>query len=71
MNIDQHNKRFGVTAVQAGFIIEDQLIEAMRMQVELDIKDENHKLIGEILVDMGYMEISDVDEVLKIMGADL
>ena len=37
-------------------------------EVEFDIKGDDHKLLGEILVEMGYMESSDVKAVLKIMG---
>ena len=67
MTIDEHTKRFGFIAVQAGFIIEDQLVEAIRLQAELDTNGAGHKLIGEILVELGYMESSEVDEVLKLM----
>jgi len=61
-------KRFGFMAVEMGFITLDQIIEAMKIQVKEDLKDQKHRLIGEILVDLGYMNPSQVDEALKAMG---
>jgi len=58
-------KRFGFMAVEMGFITLDQIIEAMKVQVKEDLENRKHRLIGEILVDLGYMNSSEVDEVLK------
>ena len=69
MEIMRHEKRFGTTAVEMGFIIQDQLIEAMRMQIEYDLTETRHKLIGEYLVELGYMEQSEVDKVLERMSS--
>ncbi|MBW1888658.1 MAG: hypothetical protein JRI52_09975 [Deltaproteobacteria bacterium] len=61
-------KRFGFMAVEMGFITLDQIIEAMKIQVREDLEKPKHRLIGEILVDLGFMNPSQVDEVLKAMG---
>ncbi len=61
-------KRFGFMAVEMGFITLDQIIEAMKIQVREDLEKPKHRLIGEILVDSGFMNPSQVDEVLKEMG---
>jgi len=68
MEAEKHEKRFGTTAVEMGFIIPDQLVEAMRIQIEYDITEARHKLIGECLVDLGYMEQSEVEKVLNKMA---
>jgi len=60
-------KRFGFIAVEKGLITLDQLIEAMKIQVREDLEKTKHRLIGEILVDMGFMNPSQVDEVLNDM----
>ncbi len=61
--------RFGVIAVKKGYITEEALYEALKIQVEEDLKKEEHRLTGTILYDMGLMsekEIEDVvNEVLK------
>ena len=61
-------KRFGFMAVEMGFITLDQIIEAMKIQVREDLENQKHRLVGEILVDLGFMNPSQVDEVLKAMG---
>jgi hypothetical protein len=61
-------KRFGFKAVEMGFIKLDQIIEAMKMEVKDDLENQKHRLIGEILVDLGFMNPSQVDEVLKEMS---
>jgi len=68
MKIEKIEKRFGMIAIEMGFIIPDQLIEAMRIQIEYDISESKHKLIGEYLVELGYMEQFEVEIVLKEMA---
>ena len=59
--------RFGMVAVEKGFINEKQLVEAMKIQVGNDIKGTGHKLIGTILFEEGYMNAKEVDGVLRCM----
>ena len=65
MTIKEHEKRFGLIAVGKGFITLEQLIEAIKTQVEEDVKSAGHRLIGEILVDMGAMDGPQVIDVLN------
>ena len=58
------DKRFGVTAVEKGFITKDQLFEALRMQITEEIEKKEHRLIGRILYDMGLLTLSQIDDVL-------
>jgi len=63
--MEQLKKRFGFMAVTKGFITIDQLIEAMKIQVREEINKGVHRLIGAILIEMGFMNTSQVNEVLE------
>ena len=64
-------RRFGVLAVDKGFITADQVIEALRIQVMEDIGKGEHRLIGRILLEQGLITLAQVDEVLDTMGKNL
>jgi transcriptional regulator with XRE-family HTH domain len=57
--------RFGHIAVEKGYIELHDLIEALVTQVNENITQKNHHLIGEILVDQGKMTTSQVKDILK------
>ncbi|OGP96828.1 MAG: hypothetical protein A2Z39_04480 [Deltaproteobacteria bacterium RBG_19FT_COMBO_46_9] len=57
--------RFGIIAIDKGFIIAEQLIEALRTQVIGDIEQKEHKLIGTILLERGLVTREQIDEVVK------
>jgi len=63
--IEHFEKQFGIIAIEKGFITSDNLIEALKIQVEEDIKDKAHRLIGEILMENGYIRPSQIQEVLE------
>jgi hypothetical protein len=67
-NIRYGKKRFGVIAVQHGFITPEQLIEALKTQVEGNLDGGPHRLIGEILQKEGTMTYSQIGEVLMGLG---
>jgi hypothetical protein len=67
MDIELFKKRFGVTAVEKGYISSDQLIEALAIQVAEDISTGGHDLIGKILFEQGILTMDRVDEVLVAM----
>ena len=60
--------RFGIIAVDMGFITADQLIEALRIQVIGDIEKNEHKLIGTILLDNGLVTNNQINEIVKEMA---
>ena len=68
MGTEQFEKRFGTAAVEQGFVTQEQLVEAMGLQVKENLEKKKHKFIGQILVDMGYMTRSQLKEMLRIMG---
>ncbi len=66
MMVEEHHKgRFGVVAIAKEFITVDQFSEAIKIQTNEDLSSSGHRLIGEILVDLGYMNTSQINEVLE------
>ena len=61
------DKRFGVTAVEKGFITKDQLFEAIKTQITEEIEKKEHRLVGRILYDMEFLTLAQIDEVLDSM----
>ncbi len=59
--------RFGVIAVEKGFITPDQLFEALKIQVREDLEKETHQLLGEILLEQDAMTHEQRDEVLEVL----
>ena len=64
MTADQNQIRFGIVALEKGFITSRQLGKAVNTQLSDDLERGEHRLIGEILLDMGFMTVSQVEEVL-------
>jgi len=71
METEHLDKRFGLVAVERGFISADQVIEALRTQVMEDVESGKHRLIGRILLEQGLMTLVQVENVLKILGKNL
>lgn len=69
MEKEHGGKRFAVVAVEKGFATEEQVLEALKIQLMEDLARKGHRLIGEILVSQGYITEERVDEVvLEIMA---
>ena len=67
MKDDYRKSRFGCIAVEKGFVTEEELVEAMELQIRDNLKGKGHRLIGTILFELGYMDVKQVDEVLVFM----
>ena len=67
MTIDDLDRRFGNVAIRKGFITSEQLIEAITSQIIENVESNQHRLIGSILHEKGYVTIKQIDEVLKSM----
>ena len=65
--IEHYEKQFGIIAIEKGILTPEELIEALKIQVEEDIKYETHRLIGEILLDKNYITVQQIQEVLNII----
>lgn len=59
--------RFGVLAVELGFITSEQLVAALKLQVEENLSKSEHRLIGMILFEQGLLTLEDIDEILQEM----
>ena len=57
--------QFGTFAIEKGIITGGQLGEAVSVQMNEDLKEMKHRLLGQILIDLGYMTLKQVEEVLE------
>ena len=53
---------------QEGFVTQEQVSKVLGVQVEENVLTEKHRATGKIMVDMGFMNTSQVDEVLEQMS---
>ena len=65
--IDLPQRRFGFIAIEKGFIKADQLYEALIKQRAQETGKTERRLLGMILKDLGYLSISQINEILKIL----
>ena len=65
MVIRHREIRFGAKTVEKGLITAAQLGKAVSMQMKEDLMGEKRRLIGEILVEMGFMNQLQIEEVLE------
>jgi hypothetical protein len=68
MSSHRIEKRFGMVAVEKGFITADQLIEAMTIQISEDLEKAEHRAIGQILVGLGYLNFNQIVAILETLG---
>jgi len=67
MTVETLDKRFGVIAVEKGFITPEQLFDVLKIQISEDLKPTKHRLVGEILLDEGHITAAQIKEVLNSM----
>ena len=67
MNARDEGIRFGMVAVEKGFVKTEDVIKALEAQYRENIFSEKHRRIGEILHDQGIMTTEQIDEVVKIL----
>ena len=60
--------RFGFVAVKGGFITPEQLTDALKTQVMEELKDDRHRIIGNILYEKGYITMPQIADVLVSMS---
>jgi len=61
---------FGEIAIQKGFVTIAQIKQALEIQREMRKSGEGHKLIGVLLVELGYMSPVQVMEILETYDAE-
>lgn len=57
--------RFGIIAVKVGYITPTQLRQAMILQLDDDLEGRPHRLLGDILYDLGWITLEQCSEVLE------
>jgi len=68
VTIERIERRFGITAVESGYATVDQILNAIKVQIMEDMEQGRHRIVGEILIDQGVMNPSQINNVLKTMG---
>ena len=61
-------KRFGMIAIEKGYITKEQLIDALREQVEEEVKWGTHRFIGAILVEKKVIDLKQLKTVISALG---
>lgn len=69
-DIDKHLSerlciRFGIIAVEMGFVTSQQIKSALSEQVDDEISGKSHRLIGKILFEHGWMTPEQIDQVMN------
>ncbi len=62
---DPIQKRFGVVAIQKGFVTLGQVVDAFRIQIEEEFYKDKHRHLGQILLEQGLISQSQIGEVLQ------
>jgi len=65
--IELPQRRFGFIAIEKGFIKADQLYEALLRQRAQETEGTDRRPLGMILKDLGYLSVSQIDEVLQTL----
>jgi len=68
--IERYEKRFGVIALEKGYITADDLINALSVQANENIKEGRHRLIGEILLSMDLISAKQIEDVVSTILRD-
>jgi hypothetical protein len=58
---------FGQVAIRRGYVSEQQVQDALAHQRELRDRNEKHKLIGLILLEMGALGTTELIDILKVL----
>ncbi|MEW6666517.1 MAG: hypothetical protein AB1512_15005 [Thermodesulfobacteriota bacterium] len=65
---EKFEPRFGDIAISKGFVTVEQIIEGMSEQVKEETTTGVRRLLGEILMDLGFMTAESVEYVLREMN---
>ena len=65
--IELPQRRFGLIALEKGFIKADQLYEALLRQRAQETEGADRRPLGMILKDLGYLSVSQIEEVLQTL----
>ena len=60
--------RFGTLAVTKKYLVEEQLQQALREQVDDNLAGHPHRVIGAICFEHGWMTPAQIEEILNLMS---
>ena len=69
--MDKHKIRFGMIAINKGYITKDQLIRALTIQAKENMEDEKHRLLGQIMLSEGFLSAEQIDDILETLNNQL
>jgi len=69
--MNNNQKRFGAIAVEKGFITEEQLFKALKVQAKENLAEGKHRLLGQILLEGGLITAPQIEEVLDVINHQL
>jgi hypothetical protein len=62
---NKYCQRFGMIAVDKGFVTSDQLKNALVMQIEDNLSSKLHRVIGRIFFEEGWMTHKQIETILN------
>jgi hypothetical protein len=68
--LDLPQRRFGLIAIEKGFIKADQLYEALMRQRAQETGGAERRPLGLILKDLGYLSVSEIGEILQTLKVE-
>ncbi len=71
METEHLEKRFGIVAVEKGFITSEHLVSALKEQIFDDVSRGEHRLLGRILFEQNLITMEQINEVLDTLGKGL
>lgn len=69
--MDKLKTRFGMIAINKGYITKDQLIRALTIQAKENIEEGTHRLLGQILLSEGFLSAEQIDDILETLNNQL
>jgi len=66
----EFSERFGMVAVNRGYVTPNQLKEALAEQVDDDLANRPHRLLGKIFFEKNQMNLLQIEEVLDKLVMD-
>ena len=61
----KYNPRFGQISVESGYVASEQFRQAILEQIDDELANRPHRLIGRILLDNGWMTAHQIEDVLN------
>jgi hypothetical protein len=65
-----YEERFGNIAIAKGFISPEELLNALRIQVQEETEKKQHRLVGQILLEQGVISGEQIQQVMAELFKD-